>query len=118
MSLSSSPSAVLESPSAPARRTLLALAAVYVVCNLIGLIARVIGRTPLGDAHDLELVEAVAYFPLQFLLLSIYMPLAVRPLHRVSRWRLLLAVLMWGALFVIAGIILFFVVGQPMASRA
>ena len=94
------------------------LAAIYVVCNLVGLIARVIGRTPMGDINDIEVVEAIAYFPLQFLLLSIYIPFAVRPLHRVTRWRLFLAVVLWCGAFAIAGIILFFVVGQPMASHA
>jgi hypothetical protein len=95
--------------------TLQVLAVVYVICNLIAFAARVFDRASIVDVSS-ETIEALAYFPVQFILLAVYMPLAVGPLHTLRGWRLFVPVVMiWVSLFVLVGILFVFVADMPMA---
>jgi hypothetical protein len=89
---------------------------VYVVCNVVALLARIAALTPLADVWDTTLVEVLAYFPLQFLLLGTYMPRTLRYVHQISGWRLFLFVsVVWSAIVAVVGVVIFLTVGMPMA---
>ena len=79
--------------------TLQVLGVVYVLCNIIALLGRVIVSAGLVYL-DIEAVDFL-YFVAQATLFSIYMPLAMKGLHRVSRWKTLLLYGAFWALWVL-----------------
>jgi len=102
---------------------------IYVFCNFVAMLIRVAGSllfvAPRLASPDLAtdsvdaslLVEVWVYYPIQFLMLCVYLPLALRRVHRLSRWRALVAIVLmvvvWAVIFACVSFILLMAIHGP-----
>jgi hypothetical protein len=96
--------------------TLQVFGVIYVICNAAALIARTLAQIP-SFARFLsgKTAEIVIYYPLQLTLLCVYLPIALRGPHGLTRSRLFVAVTLWALGFATLSAVFLYFADRPMA---